>query len=535
VDPTTPRSTRSFAEWLALIVVCVGAVAVVLASLPFKSFELDRFFIPKEFVLHTTAGLATLLCFAGTRKLSLTRVDTLLIVFLGLSVVATVFADNWWLATRALAITISGLAVFRVSRELSEAGLGRWLLLALAVAVVVGALTALMQAYGMTNEYASLSRAPGGTFGNRNFMAHLCAIGIPVIVLLALTAQRAIGFTLGAVGLLLTSAALMLSRSRAAYLALMLCFALLAVTGWRMRHLWHDERRTKRAVRLGATMIAGVAGALLLPNTLNWNSETPYLDSVRGVVNYQEGSGKGRLVQYRTSLKMAGAHPLLGVGPGNWPVDYPQYAKSNDPSLSQETGLTSNPWPSSDWIAFVSERGAVAFAALVLAMIGLLVSAWRAARQSTDERSQLGAMALAATVVVTAVVAAFDAVLLLAIPALFVWAILGVLVPPAKPRVSLAPRLQRVGTLVVAAVCLLAAGRAATQMVAMSIYDDASTIKSLERAERYDPGSYRIRMRLANSYARRGDCARVREHASAAREMFPHAAEPKRLLRACRA
>ena len=35
----------------------------------------------------------------------------------------------------------------------------------------------------MQSEYFSLNRSPGGTFGNRNFVAHLAAIGLPVILL----------------------------------------------------------------------------------------------------------------------------------------------------------------------------------------------------------------------------------------------------------------------------------------------------------------------------------------------------------------
>ena len=41
----------------------VGAVAVVLAAVTWKEFELDRFYVPKELVLHVTALVAGLLVF----------------------------------------------------------------------------------------------------------------------------------------------------------------------------------------------------------------------------------------------------------------------------------------------------------------------------------------------------------------------------------------------------------------------------------------------------------------------------------------
>ena len=80
---------------------------------------------------------------------------------------------------------------------------------------------------------------------------------------------------------------------------------------------------------------------------------------------------------------MAVAHPVFGVGPGNWAVEYPKFASRNDPSLNDE-GMTSNPWPSSDWVAFVAERGFAAVVVYALALFGLLVGAWMRARAATD-------------------------------------------------------------------------------------------------------------------------------------------------------
>src|SRR5437667_269365 len=74
-----------------------------------------------------------------------------------------------------------------------RAGLVRPLVAALAFAVVAGAATCLLQAYGVPSEAFSLNRAPGGTFGNRNFVAHLAAIGTPALILIAMTARQASG------------------------------------------------------------------------------------------------------------------------------------------------------------------------------------------------------------------------------------------------------------------------------------------------------------------------------------------------------
>ena len=86
-------------------------------------------------------------------------------------------------------------------------------------------------------------------------------------------------------------------------------------------------------------------------------------------------------MQYAHSLRMAASHPVFGVGAGNWPVRSPEYAARHDGSLDDnEPGTTYNPWPSSDWIAFVSERGFAAAALLAIAFAMLFVRAFRALR-----------------------------------------------------------------------------------------------------------------------------------------------------------
>ena len=193
ISPTAPRFLSSApatrVERVALFLLQAGAVAVILVALPFKQFDLDRFFVPKELALHITAAGAAVLCLARARRLELTRVDTLLAGFLVLSALSAAAASNWWLAERALGVSISSLALFWVARALARAGLARPLIGALVLAAALGAVTALLQAYGVDSDLVSLNRAPGGTFGNRNFMAHLCVIVFPALLVTTLRAR----------------------------------------------------------------------------------------------------------------------------------------------------------------------------------------------------------------------------------------------------------------------------------------------------------------------------------------------------------
>ena len=526
------RSTAR--EKAALLVIQLGAIAVVLMALPYKAFDLDRYFVPKELVLHTAAGVAALLLIGALRRVTLNVIDVLLIAFLVVSVLSSAFAINLWAAERALAISFAGAALFWSASALRRAGLVRPLIVAVSIAVVVGAATSLAQAYGVDSEYFSLNRVPGGTFGNRNFVAHLCAIGLPVVALVALTARRGFGSIFGGGAMAIVAAALVLSRSRAAWLAVIVLsvpVTILALLTWRR---WCEPRTLRRLFVLGIAAGIGAVAAVLLPNRLEWKSESPYLESATGLVNYKEGSGRGRLVQYTNSLRMTAAHPFLGVGPGNWPVVYPKYASRNDPSMSQQDGVTANPWPSSDWVAFLSERGAVGFALLLLLMLGLL---WRALadlrRGGRDAERILTAIALVGTLIATAVVGAFDAVLLIAVPTFFVWTLAGALAPPSDEGVIIERRLYTIGLVTALVMGTIAVGRSAFQLAAMAVFSTTSRTSLLERGSWFDPGSYRIHTRLAQAYMARGDCRHALPHARAARALYPNAGEPRKLVASC--
>lgn len=512
-----------------------AGVAMVLAAAPYKVFDLDRFFVPKELVLHVTALLLAFACLRRAHTFALTRVDVLIAAYLALSGVSALFAGNHWLAERALAITLASAAVYWSARVAADGGLAREVAAACATAAVLAAVTSLAQAYGMTSDYFSLNRAPGGTFGNRNFMAHIAAIGTPAVVLCTIGARRGWAAAAGALGLAVISAALVLSRTRAAWLALAAGAALLALGLFRAHRRWSEPRAARRMRLLALAAAVGVLAALLVPNTLEWRSDSPYLDTVTSVVNYREGSGRGRVVQYSNTLRIALSHPLLGVGPGNWAPVYPKVAAPNDPSVDTDDGMTSNPWPSSDWIAIAAERGFPALAVLALAFFGLTVGAWRRADRASSADEYLEGLALATTLVVTVIVGAFDAVLLLPSAALIAWALIGAFAAPSTPRVTapLTPRARRRLVLVVALVAFAAIARSASQLAAMALFSDAHTVEQMEMAARLDPGSYRIKMKLAQLYADRGNCEKVRDAAGAARDLFPNAPEPRRLLRAC--
>jgi O-antigen ligase len=530
---STPASISGVVMLLAL---AAGALACVLVVLPYRSFDLDRFFVPKELAFHAAALVAGVAALASARRMALSRADLALVAWLALSAISALFAGNHWLAFRALTISVSGAAIFWAARATAGAGYGRALARVLALAVVVGAITALAQAYGVKMEFAALNRAPGGMFGNRNFMAHLTAAGIPLILWCIASARGKSGAIFWTVALAACAAALVLSRTRAAWLALAVSAAIAAVVvAIGPAVLASSGIRRRMSVALGA-VAAGVVLALALPNTLDWKSSSPYLDSVRGVVDFREGSGRGRLAQYTNSAKMAVAHPLLGVGPGNWPVLYPKFSPPGDPSLAETTGMAANPWPSSDWVAALSERGVAAFLALAAFVVFLLGGALRTRYDpAAPPHDRLAAIAGGGVVLIAAIEGTFDAVLLLPTPAIVVWAAAGALIAAGTERRTLSPSSGRrllLGcsfAVLTALTCVFSDRR----IDAMRLYE-VGTSAAIESALAKDPGSYRIQMRAADYFLSRAQCPKARAHALAARTLFPWSPGPRRVLALCK-
>jgi hypothetical protein len=243
-------------------------------------------------------------------------------------------------------------------------------------------------------------------------------------------------------------------------------------------------------------------------------------------------------VQYQNTLRMAIDHPILGVGPGNWPVAYPKYTFPGDPAFDATDFIPTNPWPSSDWVALLAERGPLALMLVLLTGAALAAGAWRRWRQGLTTSEGLEALAALLTLLVLACVSAFDAVLLLPAPTVFAATLLGALSRPPKRTVMtldlsdrrwarLAGAVALVGTLLVV--------RTSSQLAAMAVFSSSEQPATLEWAARLDPGSYRIQMLLGYAWRNRGRCDLARPHAEAARRLFPNHPAPRQLLATCRA
>ena len=508
----------------------LGLVLAVIIALPAAPSDLDRHQLPKESVIHLATWMAVVLArpplSRGFSRAALIGLG----LFLSLSLTSAILATNPWIALRACALSVTGVAAFMTAHALGEQGFGDRLLRWCGIAAGIGVATALAQAYGLDSVLFASTRAPGGTFGNRNFMAHFSALSLPILVTLTLLARRGATAIFSTIIFAALTVGIVLSRSRTAWLGGILggvAYLAAMAPAWRHRAL---PVVRQRALLLASSAALGICAAVLVPNTLAWRSASPYTETLAGLANHSAGSGQGRLIQYGHTLHLATLHPLLGVGPGNWPIRYSDVAPSSDPSWAYGDTTPLNPWPSSDWMALLSERGIPAVLALLLVGASCL---WRGVQglRAGGTRT-LAAATLLALLVIAAVEGAFDAILLLPAP-LFLVALAGGALLAATDGIEAAgapePSASRWNHAVAVLLGLIVI-RSGLQTTAYVVAGNGRSLVRLTWAARIDPTSYPIRIALAL----RAPCASARDDAKAALRLAPEWPAPRAAVRRCR-
>jgi O-antigen ligase len=487
------------------------------------TFDLERYLVPKALVLHATALGLLLLGFPSLRAPRWGYAEWLLVAFVGVGALSAALAENRWLALSGWGIGLSSLVLLLAAREVAERY--RWgVLSGLVTAAVLGAGLGIAQAYGVDWDWLADTRPPGGTFGNRNFLAHLSVLAAPPLLVLAARVRRQRWLPALLLALAVLAAAVVLTRSRAAWLGGL--GGISTVTLALMLSRQGGRPTFGRSTAVIVVFGLAVGAAVLLPNRLRWTTDAPYAQTLARLAAYGEGSGRGRLIQYRNSLEIARDDPVLGVGAGNWFVHYPRVTTSGDPAFSGHLSIPTNPWPSSDWVAFIVERGVLGTLLLLAAGVTAAGRGLGAARNGFREEARAGAAAVG--VLVTALIAgSFDAVLLLAAPSYLVWASVGLLLPEPRRPIAWVPRdaPRRLLRTTAVLLALVLVADTASRGAAIRMTRDSVDRETLVRAARVSPGEHRFQLLLAEG----GDCDAARRAAV----LMPHHENVERLARRC--
>jgi len=231
---------------------------------------------------------------------------------------------------------------------------------------------------------------PASTFVNRNFFAEFVVSTLPVSAWLLVQArQRGEALAL-ALGLGLNIAALLMTGTRSALLAISILALLLPpflLRYWRQLPVSGWGRRQQVLV-LG--LLLGLLGSLSVAPTGNPTIAAEELGRTalersvyRGVslaqpVEYREGSASLRLLMWQATGRMIADHPLAGVGAGAWEVEQPLY---------QESGaqLETDYYVHNELLQIVAEYGLAGWIFLFALLAYLCLAAWRTWRLDSPQ------------------------------------------------------------------------------------------------------------------------------------------------------
>lgn len=221
-----------------------------------------------------------------------------------------------------------------------------------------------------------------GTFDQPNPYGGYLNLALPVALALALLARdpRMRWVAGGASALLLF--ALYLANSRGALLGLVAAVIVIVAAGWRL------ERWTALAALVGAPVVAVAWFTHLIPLRIQNSllSQFRVNDvSLTGQINDANFSTIERLAHWVAGIHMFQAHPVLGVGAGNYGAAYQQYKVPGwEESLTHAHNY---------YINVAAETGILGLLTFLAVVAAALYLAWRATRATDTHRAGRGALA----------------------------------------------------------------------------------------------------------------------------------------------
>jgi O-antigen ligase len=208
-----------------------------------------------------------------------------------------------------------------------------------------------------------------GTFGQPNPYAGYLNLSLPLALGLAVFSRDMRERIVAAAAAVLLLVAEALSASRGGLIGLAAAVVVLAAVGLRR------ERIAALLVGLGALLFTLAAFTSLLPHALSAALLRPLrLEGISpdAAVTNANFSTMERLAHWIAGLRMFAAHPLLGVGAGNYNAAYPRYAFN--PSIWPEAlGHAHN-----YYINVAAETGLLGLLAFLVFAGAALAAGWRA-------------------------------------------------------------------------------------------------------------------------------------------------------------
>ena len=313
-------------EWTLIL----GALAIPLVILPagYRFAMAPKFFVLAAVVLLLGAALLV-----AWRSIDRGRAPFFLpwTLFLGVTGVGAARSLNADSGIEMLVLQLCGGAV-GISSALLVDRFDR-LLRAVALVGICVAVVGMLEYLGVSWTCIPSSGRPSATLGFRNILGMYLAIGIFPAAALVLQPRRS-DRILGGLAFLLMAVLLIFTRTRGAWLGVLVASLLGLGAGWRVlgwaaisRILWQY-----RVAVFGSFIVVAIAGAIppkFRDRNLSRLDENK--STLVSTIQFmgQEGGDRGRLKIWSHTFQMIREKPLFGVGLQNWAAYYPRYDRGD--------------------------------------------------------------------------------------------------------------------------------------------------------------------------------------------------------------
>jgi tetratricopeptide (TPR) repeat protein len=369
------------------------------------------------------------------------------------------------------------------------------------------------------------------TFRHANFAAQFLAPLLPITAGILFATRRRFNLALLLAAFLIQAFYLVATHSRAGCLS-----AFLGIVSLLFFWLYFQFRGAGRKLHSSLLRPALLIGSLLIFLGLSFYFSPPVrngLSRLSSLTDLKNPANRVRLLLYQDTLKMVQAHPLSGIGLGNYPVALPDYWSGELRDLITYGASRTAESAHNDYLTTAAESGFPALLALAALILFSLFIALAGLRKKPDpyRLSALGGL------LALLFHAAFDYPLQNAASVMIFWILLGIIAgKPASKKLSLPPRLSFLSSrpplvklLIFGPVVLLSL--LATRSLAANYFwqqgfseyvrSPLSAEKSLQQAEKISPHDHQVLFLLGNIAALKRNTPEAVRYYQAVLKLFP--------------
>ncbi|MEA3296906.1 MAG: O-antigen ligase family protein [candidate division Zixibacteria bacterium] len=253
----------------------------------------------------------------------------------------------------------------------------------ISLAAIGLSLTGLLQYYNLAFTDIPGNVIPYATMANRNLLISALCMMFPFVLYIVVQGDS-LWRKLAAVSGLLSMVVIVISYTRAVWIAVatatIVTLVIFIVNSGRMS-VSRDQLATfRKSILIGLAIMAAViiiCGGLLVRH----GEGESVLDRIASLAAFDEGSAGQRLKLWDKSLAMFMDKPLLGVGPGNWKLNFAVYGTEG---LRSEGARILYQRPHNDYLWILTESGLFALACYLAIFITALICCIRILRHSPE-------------------------------------------------------------------------------------------------------------------------------------------------------